>query len=247
MLDPEMLAPHPERQLVYSSPLITERRKRILHEARKMIAERGIERFSIRELCRRADVAQRTLYNAFHSKDRVIALAIREAYEDVNNALRYSTSAETLEGILDRLIAVNRRNLRARNYTLAVTSIYFSPNTGEDIWNSLREMVFLNLRQWLDRLQRDGELQPWVNPVELAEDIANVEYAVINDWARGRIHDDDYVRRLVTSVLWLTIGATKGLTQKRAQKMLADMGRTGQVPEFPKASLGNPREVSGAV
>ena len=112
MLDPDMLAPHPERQLVYSSPLIQERRKRILHEARKMIAERGIERFSIRELCRRADVAQRTLYNAFHSKDRVIALAIREAYEDVNNALRNSTSAETLDGIIDRLVAVSRRNMK---------------------------------------------------------------------------------------------------------------------------------------
>lgn len=233
----EILTPHPEKQLVYSSPLIHERRQRILQEARKMIAEAGIEGFSIRTLCRNADVAQRTLYNAFHSKDRIIALAIREAYEEVNSYIRYRTSADTLEGIVDRLIAVNRRNLRARNYTRAVTSIYFSPNAGEDVWNALRDMVFLNLRQWLNRVEREGELQPWINMDELADTFANVEYSIINDWARMRIPDEDYIRRLVTAVLSLAAGATRGTTRDQANAMLETIARTGEVPEFPKPVL----------
>ena len=139
----EALPAHPDRTTVYSSPSMVERRNRILREARKMIAEGGIENFSIRALCRRADVAQRTLYNAFHDKDRIIALAIRQAYDEVNQFIRYRTSADTLEGIVDRLISVNQRNLRAPHYTRAVTSIYFALNTSTDIWNALREMVFL--------------------------------------------------------------------------------------------------------
>jgi AcrR family transcriptional regulator len=233
----EILTPHPEKQLIYSSTPIHERRQRILHEARKMIAESGIEGFSIRTLCRKADVAQRTLYNAFHSKDRIIALAIREAYEEVNGYMRYRTSAETLEGIVDRLISVNRRNFKARNYTRAVTSIYFSPHTGEDVWNALRDMVFLNLRQWLDRLEREGELQPWVNLDELAETFANIEYSIINDWARRRIKDEDYIRRLITAVLALAVGATKGKTCDQANQMLETIARSGELPEFPKPVL----------
>ncbi|GAA4810093.1 hypothetical protein GCM10023232_01410 [Sphingosinicella ginsenosidimutans] len=228
------LSPNPEREPVYSSTSIQERRKRILSEARHMIAKKGIDGFSIRTLCKNADVAQRTLYNAFHSKDRLIALAIREAYEDVNRHLMYRTSPETLEGIVDRLIAVNTRNFKARNYTKAVVSLYFSPNISTDIWDALRGMVFLNLRQWLNRLQRDGGLQDWVDVEEAAGDFANLEYATINDWAVGRLSDEDYVRRLVMVVLSHTIGITAGPAREEALAMARTIRESGELPSFPK-------------
>lgn len=236
MSDPveEELALHPEKKLVYSSPTIHARRRRVLKEARKMIAEHGLEGFSIRALCKQAGVAQRTLYYAFQNKDRIIALAIREAYEDVNRYMRYRTSADTLVGIIDRLIAVNRRNLKARNYTRAVTAIYFAPNISADVWNALREMVFTNLRQWLDRMVRDGEIQDWVDVDALASDIANIEYSTINDWAQGRLDDDRYIVRLITAVLSMTAGVTRGATHTEAIEMLRTIRTTGQVPEFPK-------------
>jgi AcrR family transcriptional regulator len=230
----EPLNPNPEREPVYSSTSIQQRRQRILAEARRMIAKVGIAGFSIRTLCANADVAQRTLYNAFHSKDRLIALAIREAYEDVNRHLMYRTSPETLEGIIDRLIAVNTRNLKARNYTKAVVSLYFSPNISEDIWNALRAMVFLNLRQWLDQLDRSGGLQDWINVDEAAGDFANIEYATINDWAVGRLSDEDYVRRLVLAVLSHTIGITTGPARDEAIAMARAIRETNSLPEFRK-------------
>lgn len=225
---------HPKRRLVYSSPNMHERRRRILREARKMLAEGGLEKFSIRTLCKRADVAQRTLYNAFHNRDRIMALAIREAYEDVNRHMRYRTSAETLEGIVDRLIAVNSRNIHARNYTQAVTAIYFSPAASHDIWIALRQMVDINLRQWLNRLARDGLLEDWVRVDELATEIANIEYATINDWARGIIPDEDYVPRLITAVLTHVVGALCGQEKEQAIAMLRDIRASGQLPAFPK-------------
>ncbi|MDE2620731.1 MAG: TetR/AcrR family transcriptional regulator [Sphingomonadales bacterium] len=228
------LTPHPEKQLVYSSPSIHERRSRILREARKLLAEGGLEKFSIRTLCKRADVAQRTLYNAFHNRDRIMALAIREAYEDVNRYMRYRTSAETLDGIIDRLISVNSRNLRARNYTQAVATIFFSGAASHDIWVAMREMVDINLRQWLNRLVRENLLEDWVNVGELADEIANLEYATINDWAQGRIPDEDYVRRLITSVLTHMAGALKGEERELATAMLRRIRATGELPEFPK-------------
>ena len=237
------LSSHPEKQLVYSSPSIHERRRRILREARKLLAEGGLEKFSIRQLCKRADVAQRTLYNAFYNRDRIMALAIREAYEDVNRYMRYRTSAETMEGIVDRLISVNTRNLRARNYTQAVAAIYFSSAASHDIWIAMREMVDINLRQWLDRLVREDLLEDWVRVDELANEIANIEYATINDWAQGRIPDEDYVRRLITGVLTHVVGALKGEDKATALSMLRQIRTTGQLPEFPKPVYDPPRDV----
>ena len=51
----------PEKVLVYSSPAIHARRRRILEETRKLIAERGLIGFSMDEICKRADVSKRTL------------------------------------------------------------------------------------------------------------------------------------------------------------------------------------------
>lgn len=233
-LDEEALLAHPERTPVYSSPAIHERRRRILKEARNLLSEDGLEGFSIRKLSKRAEVAQRTLYNAFHSKDRIMAIVIRETYEGVNRNLRYHTSSDTLDGIIDRLISINSRNLKSRNYTRVVASLYFSPDIARDIWMAMRAMVDLNLRKWLDRLDREKGLQNWVDVDDLAGDIANIEYAVINDWAQGRLSDEQYLKRLITAVLSHTVGVTVGAEQEKALKMLADIGRTGALPQFRK-------------
>jgi len=225
-----------KRPLVYFSPSIHDRRQRILKEARRLIAEKGIERFSVRELSRRAEVAQRTLYNAFYGKDRLIAVAIREAYDEVQNSIRYSTSATTIEGIIDRLITVNQRNFKARNYTQAVASLYFAPGIQVEVWKTLQDMVFQNLSQWLNHTQQSGEFQEWVVVSELGHDIANLEYSIINDWASGRIADEDYLRRLIEGVLRLVAGAVQGRARENVEELLRRIHRERVLPSFPKAT-----------
>jgi AcrR family transcriptional regulator len=230
------LDPHPEKPLLYSSPLILERRRRLLREARHMIAEGGIEKFSVRKLCQQAEVAQRTLYNAFHNKDRVIALAIREAYDEFNQHVRYRTDTNTLSGVLDRTISINRRNFRVRNYTKAVVAIYFGPNTPKDVWETLRDMSVSSTHAWLTVMEARGELRPWVNATHFATTMANVQYSVINDWCLGRLSDDEYLPRLVESMLLLLIGAVQGNVRDEAERFLVDIRRTGDVPKFPNAA-----------
>lgn len=232
---------HPDKPLLYTSPLILERRRRLLREARRMIAEGGIENFSVRKLCQRAEVAQRTLYNAFHNKDRVIALAIREAYDEFNAHVRHRTDANTLAGVLDRTIAINRRNFRVRNYTKAVVSIYFGPGTPADVWETLRDMSVNAIHAWLMAMAARDELQSWVDPEHFATTMANVQYAVINDWCLGRLSDDAYLPRLAESMLLLVIGAVRGAVRDEAEQFLLALRDTGEVPIFPAAIWSPPR------
>lgn len=228
------LKANPAHSPIYASNMIQERRKRILVETRRMIADGGLEKFSIRTLCQNADVAQRTLYNAFQSKDRLIAIAIRETYEDVNRNIQYRTPVDTIDGIIDRLISINSRNFKARNYTKAVTTLYFSSTISKDVWVALREMAFLNLRRWLDRLARDGSLVHWVTAEQAAADIANIEYAIINDWASERLSDEDYLPRLAIAVLSHAAGVTTGSERARALEMATEIATTKRLPQFPK-------------
>src|SRR3954453_14424586 len=76
---------------IYDSVLMHERRQRILAETRRVIEEHGIENLSMRELCKRANVAQRTLYNAFGSKDLIVGLAIRDTYLGQFGRMRFES------------------------------------------------------------------------------------------------------------------------------------------------------------
>lgn len=243
-VQPHALEAHPGKPLLYSSPLIIERRKRLLREARQMIAEDGLEGFSVRQLCRRAGVAQRTLYNAFQNKDRVIALAIREAYDDFNKNVRYRTDANTLAGVLDRTIAINRRNFKVRNYTKAVVSIYFGPGTPRDVWETLRDMSVNAIHEWLMIMQARNELRSWVHAYHFATAMANVQYSVINDWCLDRLSDEEYLPRLAESMLLLLIGAVQGKVRDEAEAFLIDMRKTGEVPKFPNMVWSPPREAA---
>lgn len=223
----------------YSSSNILQRRRRILKETRAMIAEHGIENFSIRQLCQRADVAQRTLYNAFGGKDRMIAIAIQEAFYDVHNHTCFRTAIDTLDGVLNRLIEVNRRNFKARNYTKAITAIYFATGTHKDIWDALQVMAISAVKDWFAKMETAGHFQEWVVPADFASDLANFEYSIINDWACGRIRDEDYLLRLAKGVLQMTMGVTRGPEQDAAATRLLQIHATGELPRFP-APVGVP-------
>ncbi len=238
--EPGDLAPHPDKPLLYSSPMILERRRRLLKEARHMIAEGGLESFSIRKLCQRADVAQRTLYNAFQNKDRLIAFAIREAFDEFSMYVRDRTDPDSLDGWVGRTIAINRRNFRVRNYTRAVCAIYFAPSTPRDVWATLQDMSLRGNLAWLER--RRDDLHPWIDIDHFAHSMANMQYSTINDWCLGRLSDTAYLPRLAENMLLLLIGAVQGPLAEEAADMLAALGRTGKLSKYPNMAFTPPAD-----
>ena len=224
---------HPEKQLVYSSPQIQERRERILREARKLIAEEGVEGFSIRKLCSRADVVQRTLYNAFHSKDRIIALAIWHAYLEAHRKAKYHTATDAIEGVVDRMYSVNRRNLRGPNYARAIVALYFSPGLGTDILEALRAMVYFQ-RLWLEKIEQMGALRPGFVIGDVLNDLANLEYSVIHDWLQGRLNDEAYLTRIIQGFLTYAFAITTGDENVRVGRLLDRLHEVGDAAAFHK-------------
>lgn len=224
------LSPHPEKPLLYSSPMIIARRRRLLKETRHMIAEDGLEGFSVRKLCQRAGVAQRTLYNAFQNKDRLIALAIREAFDEFSAYVRSGLDPASLGGLLTRVIAINRRNFRVRNYTKAVCAIYFAPSTPRDVWQTLQDMALSGNGDWLARNQ--AFIHDWIEIDHFNHSLANVQYSTINDWCLGRIPDGEYLPRLAENMLLLIIGAVHGSLADEAARYLEEIKRTGDVGSF---------------
>ncbi len=216
-----------ERPQTYASPAIIERRKRILEETRQVIAENGITALNMNDIGRRAGVAKRTLYNAFQTRERMIAAAIQEYFEEYVSRITFTQPAGSLQHNLERMISVVQRNRRIPNYIRAIMALYFSPEVDEDIWLAMHSIATRQNRAWIENLSASKQLQAWVEVDTLVDDLVRLEYAMINDWARGRIPDDAIIVRLICSYLTLMLGAVRGAARKEVEGMLKDIAERG--------------------
>lgn len=212
-----------ERPLTYSSPAILARRRRILEETRALIEQEGIGNFSMSELCKRADVAKRTLYNAFQTRERLVAAAIQEYFLEYLSQLTFKHKPGTLQRNIERIVAVGRRNRKIRNYIRAIMTVYFSPDVNIEIWQAMNSVAVESNLEYIQNLKRRRQLQPWIDPDALAHDIVRFEYATIHDWARGLLPDDALLPRLVTGYLTLMLGATRGSARADIETELKNM------------------------
>jgi AcrR family transcriptional regulator len=202
------------RSQVYSSPMIIARRNRILDETRKMIGKQGIASISMDEVAKRAGVAKRTLYNAFQSKEHLIALAINKYFDDYASKIDYSTEDATLEWMIERMIIVAKRNLQIKNYSRALMNIYYSSDVDPEIRQVIHEIASKSHEVWINELARKNQLQPWLQADDLTDMLVRYRYATAHSWTEGRIADNMFLRELLVGFLTFMAGATIGAARK---------------------------------
>jgi len=208
------------RALIYRSASIYERRRRVLAVARKMIAEHGFSGFNVRELCARAGIAQKTLYNAFGSKENVVAMAIRQYQADFNERVAYQHDPVSVIGRLERAIKVHSRNLEIRPYTTAIMAVYNSPTADRAIRTAIRELAYTGITPWAMALRRRRQFSEGVTMEAYIQLSVTAQYAVLTDWCVGEIEDMDLVDRVCGAALIILLGTTRGQTLRDARTWL---------------------------
>lgn len=208
------------RSAGYSSPSIVARRNRILNETRRMIGEVGLTNLSMDDVAKRANVAKRTLYNAFQSKEHLVASAISKYMEAYERKIHYSTNDATLEWMIERLVIVARRNLEIRNYTRALMNIYYSADVDPEIRQAIHDIAAHSHEPWIKDLGAKRQLQPWVDADDLVSMLVRYRYATAHAWTEGEIPDENMVVEVVRGFLTVMAGATKGAARKEITEAL---------------------------
>lgn len=215
--------PAGERQRTYSSAAMNDRRARIISATLAFIEEDGLNAVTIRSVSRRAEVALRTLYLYFDSKEAMVGVAINEFFENSIQNDGVICEPRTVTDVMNRLdwLANIIRNHRA--YSAALAPIYFSDNLDPKIRDVLRKIALTHVTPFLDEVvfkggdDKDNTLK---NFAELQ--IASMEYSVINDVLSGRLPEEDLADLLKLSVL----SFVQGLLPKPRpdiQAILADL------------------------
>jgi AcrR family transcriptional regulator len=224
-----------------------ERRQRILDETRRVIEENGIENLSMRELSKRADVAQRTLYNAFGSKDRIVGLVIQDNYLQQVSRMKFATAPDTMEGVIERLARVCMHFGRKRNYLKAVMDLYFAPTVHRDTIAMMRELSYANVRPWLLQLEQRRQLSPFLSREQIEGDMTDLAFAVMRKWTIGDIGVARMADEAVRGFLVLAAGATTGEARERALRTLAQRKRpaAGAARVADVADMADAADVAG--
>ncbi len=207
----------------YASPLIKARRHRILTETRKIISEKGVASVAIEDVANRAGVAKRTVYNAFQSKERLIAAAIQQYFDEYAVRLTFETNDATIDRVIEHLAAIARRSPTIRNYTRALMSIYYTREVDPEIQLAIYDIAAASHRPWIYQLQRKRQLQPWVNTEELVRSIVAFRCSIAFSWSERRISDDEFILSLIRGVLLFVAGASRGKTRSEIERRLATL------------------------
>jgi TetR/AcrR family transcriptional repressor of uid operon len=205
----------------YASALMADRKDRILSEAQQLLDEKGVKGFTIRELSRRADVAQRTLYNVFGSKEDIIVSAIERYHATLD--MPSNAPPDDIEQELEVIAAAARVVISLRRYATAMVDVFFSPTVDRRIYESLRRISLSGANHWIELAGTDKVLVKMSEPERdrLRALLVNVTYANITDWAASRISDAELVLRWQINFLIIIRNYLRPAQRKVADAALA--------------------------
>ena len=191
----------------YWTPLIADRRKRILIETRNLITEIGADGFTLRDLGQRAGVSVTTIYNIFGDKAGVITHALQEFHTGIE--LTLPGEARCLQGFVDAISHTTRIVIENRSYALALADLYFSRSLAPALFEVIRNMPLQVFDPWLDRAASTGELHERSDPAAIRATFANLEWASIKDWGAGRVTDTHLEATRHRTFLQVVIASTR--------------------------------------
>jgi AcrR family transcriptional regulator len=222
-------APQTTPRKKYGSPIMADRRQRILDEAQRIIDEVGVEAFTIRELSQRADVAPRTLYNQFGSKEEIVAAAIHDHFAGLLDQLPPPPPAADFEGHLRRVDALAERTINLKRYATAMVGVFFSPSIDRRLYDTLRWISEGGSVAWVSLAEQERVLSPLTSDdrERLCTLLVNSSYANITDWAAGRISPEEMKARFKINFL-LCIQPLTRAPHRRAVTKLLDRLRRGE-------------------
>ena len=132
------------------------RRERILSAARELIARQGYDGVKMRDLAKAAEVAPKTLYHQFDSKENLLRTAVEERYRRTYRAIddaEIERGIDRLFFIVDTVATTTRKNLA---YARALAPMLSSST-------SFAEIRLRSYRKAIDQIADEGEFLDWVD------------------------------------------------------------------------------------
>jgi AcrR family transcriptional regulator len=193
----------------------TETLHRIERAGWKLFKTRGYEATSTREIADAADIAAGTLFNYFpekrslliHLMQRYVDRVATEAFE----TLRSSTLEQDLIHVFDSLTDAYARERRLSR--VFVKELLFTDGDGRAGSAAWTFELVQRIADVVRSAQRRGELDPSIEPMEVAQQVFSAHYFGLVTWLGGTIPSRDAQEEQFRALLRLLL---RGLRRRAA-------------------------------
>lgn len=186
-----------------------ERRARIRAAARKLVAERGYDGLTMRELAQHARVAVPTLYNLFGSKDAILVAELEAQAIEIAAQLPDGGDSFFARGMAafetGMLLVEGAPDL----YRAVMEMFLTSPETAP-MRHRLEEGYISIMATNLIAAKAAGQLADWADPIVLARHMFGLYMAAFRAWGIGELDLPGFRATALSGVCHLLIGPARG-------------------------------------
>ncbi len=208
---------------LYRSARQRERGERILEVTRAMLTESGYHGVTMRDVCARAGVARKTLYDRYGSKDALILAAVVEVLDNVEADADALAGGETgIAMVIAAQRAAFRQIVRAPSYAAAMAHALFDAPAGDPLADLLLGAGVAHSSIALAQARDQDELAPATDVDTLARHLMAQSWGVILMWMKGLVHLDRIEVEASRAQLLTLVAATRGARHEQLLHLLAE-------------------------
>ncbi|MBT5444071.1 MAG: TetR/AcrR family transcriptional regulator [Gammaproteobacteria bacterium] len=205
------------------------RRASMMEAARQMIAEKGYESITIRELAAACRVSVPTLYNQFGGKDQLLAAAIEDHFVGDPDQVKIKTNLIGLDRIFAILDFITLQFLQAPDFHRRLLEAFGSLDSMQQVQRSITASLAYEIGQELGVMQDRRELESWAAPELLAGQVTTAFISSTIIWGSGIIKENQLTAAVQYGTGLVLAGVVTGdnvpLVRQRikaAQELLRD-------------------------
>ncbi len=199
-----------------------ERRDRILEAARQLIATKGYEALTMRDLAESSGVSVPTLYNLCGPKDQLLFQAVSEEVDATIDGLGSGAGSRSkgLRRVLALLGVGHEEMSRRPTYYRALLSAAARSEPAREPLMAIGSRLGSELRDALDEMAEDGELEGWVETAALAQRLRAVCVSASLEWATGALTTHQLLPATRYEAGLALLGVTRGAARTTVQRIV---------------------------
>ena len=197
---------------------MAERRQRILAAARTLVAKRGYEALTMRELARESRVTVPTLYNLIGGKEAVLAAAVGEQTARFLGAIERRAGQSPAARLLAVVDACTRELLGLPAYYRSLLHLLYRAEAASGVRTRVDRALGGELAGALGAIADAGELIAWADSRALLRSLRSQLGAGALAWASGVLADDAFSAAACYDACLTLLGVTTGRSHSELER-----------------------------
>ena len=197
-----------------------ERKHRILEVARGLIADRGYEGVTMRDLADESLVSVPTLYNLFGGKQELLFAAVESYFLELLKGAERSGRDEGLPQLISLVEMIGHEMLQRAAYARSLMRFFGGRAETGGLHEFVARRLTNELVTALEQMQSKRQLVGWLEPQVLGERLSSHFIITSFEWSSGYLTDEGMQSTLLYGLGIMLLGVARGKAAEELEALV---------------------------